>query len=484
MRTHAPVRTPRRSRAATRRRSRLRHDGRRSRRPSTRTSTTARTYYFCNPRCRDEVHRRSGALPRSRRAMTRRAAEAEPRGHDLHLPDASRDRRRSARAPARSAAWRSSRWACRRRTTGPNPELVDFTRRSEDRRRADGAAARPGHGADRRPAASTAGSAPQAAGWIELVLATPVVVWCGWPFFERGWASIVNRSPNMWTLISHRRRRGLCLQRRRRAGAGHLPARLPHARRRRRPSTSRPPPSSSCWCCWARCWSCGRASSTGNAIRALLDLAPKTARRIAADGSETEVPLETVVSRRPAARAPRRDRSRRRRGRRGPLRASTRSLLTGEPMPVEKTGGRRRDRRHAQHDRHASSCEARKVGAETMLARIVAMVAEAQRSRAPIQGLADAVAAWFVPAVVLIAVLAFVAWLVVGPEPVARLRASSPPSPCSSSPARARSGLATPMSIMVATGRGARAGRADPQRRGAGAAGRGRHARSSTRPAR
>ncbi len=185
------------------------------------------------------------------------------------------------------------------------------------------------------------------------------------------------------------------------------------------------------------------------------NLAPKTARRIAADGSETEVPLDTVQVG---------DRLRVRPGESVPVDGMVlegqstvdESLLTGEPVPVEKAAGATVT--GGTLNRSGSFVmQARKVGAETMLARIVAMVAEAQRSRAPIQGLADAVAAWFVPAVVLIAVLAFVAWLTLGPSPslayavVAAVSVLIIACPCAL-------GLATPISIMVATGRGAREG--------------------------
>ena len=180
---------------------------------------------------------------------------------------------------------------------------------------------------------------------------------------------------------------------------------------------------------------------TGNAIRALLNLAPKTARRIAADGSESEVPLDTVQVG---------DRLRVRPGEAVPVDGMVlegqstvdESLLTGEPVPVEKTAGATVT--GGTLNRSGSFVmQARKVGAETMLARIVAMVAEAQRSRAPIQGLADAVAAWFVPAVVLVAVLAFVAWLALGPARRSPMRWSRP-CPCSSSPVPARWGWRRP----------------------------------------
>ena len=195
--------------------------------------------------------------------------------------------------------------------------------------------------------------------------------------------------------------------------------------------------------------------STGGAIRALLDLAPKTARRIAADGSESEVPLDEVVIG---------DRLRVRPGEKIPVdgkvvegrSAVDESMVTGESMPVTKTvgdsviGG-------TINQSGALIIEAQRVGRDTMLARIVALVSEAQRSRAPIQRLADAVAGWFVPAVILTAVIAFVAWMIWGPEPrfsyalVAAVAVLIIACPCAL-------GLATPMSIMVGVGRGAEAG--------------------------
>src|SRR5690606_1366448 len=194
---------------------------------------------------------------------------------------------------------------------------------------------------------------------------------------------------------------------------------------------------------------------TGSAIRALLDLAPKTARRIAADGSEADVSLDEVKSG---------DRLRVRPGDSVPVDGTVlegrtsidESMITGEPLPVAKTEGD--SVTGGTLNRNGTLViHAEKVGAETMLSRIVEMVAKAQRSRAPIQGLADRVSYYFVPAVVLVAILAFVVWAVFGPEPSMMLAVVSAVSvliiacPCAL-------GLATPMSIMTATGRGAQAG--------------------------
>ena len=214
--------------------------------------------------------------------------------------------------------------------------------------------------------------------------------------------------------------------------------------------------------------------STGGAIRALLDLAPKTARRIAADGSESEIPLDEVVIG---------DRLRVRPGEKIPVdgkviegrSAVDESMVTGESMPVTKTvgdsviGG-------TLNQSGALIIEAERVGRDTMLARIVALVSEAQRSRAPIQRFADAVAGWFVPAVILTAVIAFVAWMIWGPEPrfsyalVAAVAVLIIACPCAL-------GLATP-DVDHGRRRARRRGRrADQERRGARAAGKGRHAR-------
>jgi len=295
---------------------------------------------------------------------------------------------------------------------------------------------------------------PQAAGWLELALATPVVLWCGRPFLERGWASVLNRSPNMWTLISI----GVLAAFAYSVVAVLAPGIFPHDLRMHGGTVGRYFEAAAVIVVLVlvgQVLELRARERTGNAIRALLNLAPKTARRVAPDGTESEVALDRVHLG---------DRLRVRPGEAVPVdgvvvegrSAVDESLLTGEPLPVEKTAGATVTG-GTLNKTGSFVMEARKVGAETMLARIVAMVAEAQRSRAPIQSLADHVSAYFVPAVVAIAVLAFCAWLAFGPSPSLAYAVTSAVAvliiacPCAL-------GLATPISVMVATGRGAREG--------------------------
>ncbi len=290
--------------------------------------------------------------------------------------------------------------------------------------------------------------------WLELVLATPVVLWAAAPFFQRGAASIRNGHPNMWTLIMI----GVGAAYLYSVVATVLPELFPADIRM---ASGHVPVYFEAAVVIIALVFVGQVlelrarERTGDAIRALLDLAPKTARRITPDGDEYDAPLENIVAG---------DRMRVRPGEAIPVDARVlegrsavdESMLTGESLPVEKapgdavTGG--------TLNRNGSLViEASRVGDETMLARIVAMVASAQRSRAPIQGLADRVASWFVPTVVAVAVIAFVVWLVFGPSPAFAFAIVSAVSvliiacPCAL-------GLATPMSIMTATGRGAQAG--------------------------
>ncbi|MEM5581359.1 heavy metal translocating P-type ATPase [Roseibium sp. AS2] len=290
--------------------------------------------------------------------------------------------------------------------------------------------------------------------YLEALLATPVVLWAAQPFFRRGWTSLVTRKFNMWTLIMI----GVgaaylysmvaaflpfLFPETLKGGSGHMPVYFEAAvvivalvfvgqvlelRARER---------------------------TGDAIRALLDLAPKTARRITPAGDEYDAPLENILAG---------DRLRVRPGEAVPVdgvvvdggSSVDESLVTGEPVPVEKASG---DKVTGGTLNKTGSfvMEAKLVGADTMLSRIVDMVSSAQRSRAPIQGLADRVATYFVPAVVGAAVLAFAVWLAVGPSPslvhaiIAAVSVLIIACPCAL-------GLATPMSIMTATGRGAQAG--------------------------
>ena len=333
---------------------------------------------------------------------------------------------------------------------GPNPELVDFTRRWW--------------------VAATLSVPllvltmvsdlfklhlvpPAISPWIQLALAAPIVLWAGAPFFVRGWASLKTRHLNMFTLISIG------------VGAAFLYSLVATLAPGIFPDTFKmhgmvPVYYEAAGVVVAlvllgQVLELRARAATGKAIRALLSLAPKTARRIAADGGETEVPLTDVIAG---------DRLRIRPGEAVPVdgvvtdgqSSVDESMLTGEPLPVAKqpasalTGG-------TVNGTGSLVMEAQAVGSDTVLARIVRMVAEAQRSRAPIQAVADRISGWFVPLVILIAVVTFITWSLVGPEPRvghALLNAIAVliiACPCAL-------GLATPMSIMVGTGRGAQAG--------------------------
>ena len=297
--------------------------------------------------------------------------------------------------------------------------------------------------------------------WLQLVLATPVVVWIAGPFFRRGWASLVNRSPNMWTLIALGAGASYAFSVAAVLAPGLFPAAVLGP-------DGLPPVYFEAAAVILVLVLAGQVlelsarERTGDAIRALLDLAPKSARRVREEGAaagggegDEDVPLETVRVG---------DRLRVRPGESVPVdgvvldgrSAVDESMLTGEPVPVEKgpgdpvTGG-------TLNRAGAFTMRAEGVGADTVLARIVDLVAAAQRSRAPVQGLVDRVASRFVPAVVAVAAIAFVTWSLAGPDPalphamVAAVSVLVIACPCAL-------GLATPMSIMVAVGRGARAG--------------------------
>ncbi|HXT62589.1 MAG TPA: copper-translocating P-type ATPase, partial [Pyrinomonadaceae bacterium] len=290
-------------------------------------------------------------------------------------------------------------------------------------------------------------------GWIQFVLATPVVVWSGWPFFVRAWQSVINRSPNMFTLI------GLGV------GVAYIYSVVAKTAPHIFPSSFTEhgvvPVYFEAAAVITTLVLLGQVlelkarSRTGTAIRALLDLAPKTARRIHHGGGEEDVPLDHVQVG---------DRLRVRPGEKVPVdgriiqgsSAIDESMVTGEPIPVEKQEG---DAVIGATVNSTGSfvMRAERVGTETMLARIVQMVAAAQRSRAPIQRLADVVASYFVPAVMAAALITFIVWAYFGPEPrfaYALINAVAVliiACPCAL-------GLATPMSIMVAMGRGATVG--------------------------
>ncbi|HMB84184.1 MAG TPA: heavy metal translocating P-type ATPase [Terriglobales bacterium] len=290
--------------------------------------------------------------------------------------------------------------------------------------------------------------------WLELLLATPVVLWCGWPFFQRGWASVVNRSTNMFTLIAMG------------TGVAYLfsvvatlfPQIFPASFRS---MGDRPDVYFEAAAAIVTLVLLGQVlelrarSQTSSAIRALLDLSPKMARVLSEDGSERDISLDEV---KPG------DRLRVRPGEKIPVDGVVldgssvvdESMITGESVPVEKTIASRLIGATVNGN-GSLVMRAERVGSETMLAQIVRMVSLAQRTRAPIQRLADKVAGWFVPAVMTIAVVTFIVWVSFGPEPrfahaiVNAVAVLIIACPCAL-------GLATPMAIMVGTGRGAHAG--------------------------
>src|SRR3984885_5652233 len=290
--------------------------------------------------------------------------------------------------------------------------------------------------------------------WMQFALATPVVLWAGWPFFERAWRSVLNRSLNMFSLIGL----GVCAAYLYSLVATFVPGLFPPALRQ---------PGGHILLYYeaaavvtvlvllGQVLELRARERTGGAIRALLNLAPKTARRIVDSDREEEIPLDQVHVG---------DRLRVRPGEAVPVdgcvidgnSAIDESMVTGESMPVEKQAGAKLIG-GTINGTGALVMRAEKIGSDTMLSRIVHMVADAQRSRAPIQGLVDVVSAWFVPAVIVAAVVAFAAWMIWGPAPalayavVAAVSVVIIACPCAL-------GLATPMSIMVGVGKGATAG--------------------------
>jgi len=294
---------------------------------------------------------------------------------------------------------------------------------------------------------------PQLAIWVQFLLATPVVLWAGWPFFVRGWASARNRSLNMFSLIAL----GIGTAYLYSLAATIAPSLFPENLRQDGvvPVYYEAAAVITVLVLLGQVLELRAREQTGSAIRALLNLAPKTARRIRADGGDDDVPLEAVQVG---------DRLRVRPGDSVPVdgvmlegrSAIDESMVTGESMPVEKAPGGKLIG-GTINGTGSLVMRAEKVGSDTMLARIVQMVAEAQRSRAPIQRLADTVSAWFVPAVIVVAVASFIAWMTFGPPPafayalVAAVSVVIIACPCAL-------GLATPMSIMVGVGKGASTG--------------------------
>ena len=335
---------------------------------------------------------------------------------------------------------------------GPNPELADFTRRFWIGTVLTLPVVALEMGGHMTGLHQILGQ--QAANWLQFLLGTPVVLWAGWPLLVRGWQSVVHRSLNMFTLIAM----GTGVAWVYSVVATFAPGIFPAAFRGPEGSVAvyfEAAAVITVLVLLGQVLELRARESTSGAIRALLDLAPKTARRIRTDGTEEEVQLDAVQVG---------DRLRVRPGEKVPVdgevlegrSAVDESMVTGESMPVTKEvgatviGG-------TVNQSGGLVIIAKKVGRDTMLSQIVQLVAEAQRSRAPIQRLADQVSGWFVPAVIGVSILAFAAWAIWGPEPrfsyglVAAVAVLIIACPCAL-------GLATPMSIMVGVGRGAQAG--------------------------
>jgi Cu+-exporting ATPase len=336
--------------------------------------------------------------------------------------------------------------------TGPNPELIDMTRRFWVGLALSvpvvmlemGGHLVGGHGWIEQSLSN----------WIQFVLATPVVLWAGWPFFVRGWQSVQSRNLNMFTLIAM----GTGVAWIYSVIATMMPGVFPSTFRGQGGAVAvyfEAAAVITVLVLLGQVLELRAREATSGAIKALLDLAPKTARRVRADGTDEEVPISALQVA---------DQLRVRPGEKVPVdgeitegRSSLdESMVTGESMPVSKEVGAKVIAGTLNRS-GGFVMRAEKVGSDTMLSQIVQMVAQAQRSRAPIQRLADQVAGWFVPAVIVVAIAAFSAWAAYGPEPrlafglVAAVSVLIIACPCAL-------GLATPMSIMVGVGRGAHMG--------------------------
>ena len=406
------------------------------------------TYHFCSAGCRDQIRRRSRKI--SRQARLRRRPTL-PEGTIYTCPMHPEIRQVGpGSCPICGMALEPEVASL---DSGPNPELADMTRRfwigallsAPTVVLEMGGHLVGGHGwVD-----------PTLSNWIQFAFATPVVLWAGWPFFVRGWQSLHDAQSQHVHADRDGHRRGLSLQRDRHRRAADLSGDLPRPWRRGSRSISRRPSVITVLVLLGQVLELRAREATSGAIKALLRLAPKTARRIGDDGHEHEVEIDSLAVG---------DSLRVRPGEKVPVdgvilegrSALDESLVTGESMPVTKEAGARVIA-GTLNQSGGFVMRADKVGRDTLLSQIVQMVADAQRSRAPIQRLADQVAGWFVPVVIAVAIAAFAAWAWFGPEPrmafglVAAVSVLIIACPCAL-------GLATPMSIMVGVGRGAQAG--------------------------
>jgi Cu+-exporting ATPase len=393
-----------------------------------------RTWYFCCDGCRAKFeaapHKYDGSQPAAP-AVVETATEGVQYTCPMH-PEIVRDH--PGACPKCGMALEPVTVTA---TNAPNPELIDMTRRMW----ISAAITLPLLAIMFAPR-SLFGSVT---GWIQLALATPVVLWGGWPFFERGWASIVHRSLNMFTLISIGTAAAYLYS----LAAVLFPGVFPPGLYFESAAVI------TVLVLLGQVLELRARSQTSGALQALLGLAPKTARRVAAEGQETDVPLSEVAIG---------DLLRIRPGEKVPVdgvveegnSSVDESMVTGEPIPNEKAAGAKVVG-GTINGTGTLLMRAERVGSATLLAQIVKMVSEAQRTRAPIQRLADRVSGIFVPAVLTVAVITFVWWAVLGPQPryahalVNAVAVLIIACPCAL-------GLATPMSIMVGTGRGASEG--------------------------
>jgi Cu+-exporting ATPase len=405
-----------------------------------------RPYYFCSARCRDKF----AANPGQYLSPAEQKAAPVPEGTIYTCPMHPEIRQPGpGSCPICGMALEPLMVSAE---AAPNPELADMTRRFW----IGLACAVPVFALEMGGHLTNLHHwiGQQTSNWVQLVLATPVVLWAGWPFFERAYRSLQTRNLNMFTLIAMG------------TGVAWLYSVLATLLPNLFPASMRTPDGAvpvyfeaaaviTVLVLLGQVLELRARDRTSGAIRALLDLSPKTAHRLRSDGSDEDVGLDEVVVG---------DRLRVRPGERVPVdgeildgrSAIDESMVTGESMPITKTAGEKVIGGTVNQS-GSFVMRADKVGRETMLSQIVQMVADAQRSRAPIQRLADQVSAWFVPTVIAVAVLAFLSWSIFGPEPrltyglIAAVSVLIIACPCAL-------GLATPMSIMVGVGRGAQSG--------------------------